>query len=85
VICAIKCAENELEAKCMDETGIDRDTMARLARSLSFIKSPDDPVVTALKQAADVQLHPVAVGNGVEAVDVSAALIRRSGSRPPAP
>ncbi len=37
----------------MDETGIDRDTMARLARSLSFIKSPDDPVVTALKQAAE--------------------------------
>ena len=37
----------------MDETGIDRDTTARLARSLSFIKSPDDPVVTALKQAAE--------------------------------
>ena len=37
----------------MDETGIDRDTMARLARALSFIKSPDDPVVAALRQAAE--------------------------------
>lgn len=37
----------------MDDTGIDRDIMARLARSLSFIKSPDDPVVIALKQAAE--------------------------------
>ncbi len=27
--------------------------LARLARSLSFIKSPDEPVVTALKQAAE--------------------------------
>ena len=37
----------------MDETGIDRRTMARLARSLSFIKSPDDPVVAALQRAAE--------------------------------
>lgn len=37
----------------MDEMGIDRDTMARLARALSFIKSPDDPAVTALAQAAE--------------------------------
>lgn len=37
----------------MDETGIDRDTMGRLARALSFIRSPDDPVVAALRQAAD--------------------------------
>ncbi len=37
----------------MDETGIDRDTMARLARALGFIRSPDDPVVTALRQAAE--------------------------------
>ena len=37
----------------MEEIGIDRDTMARLARSLSFIKNPDDPVVTAMKQAAE--------------------------------
>lgn len=37
----------------MDETGIDRDTMARLARALGFIKSPDDPVVAALRQAAE--------------------------------
>ncbi len=42
----------------MDETGIDRDTMARLARSLSFIKSPDDPVVSALKQAAESGTEP---------------------------
>ena len=39
--------------KRMDETGIERDTMASLAHSLSFIKNPDDPVVIALKQAAE--------------------------------
>ena len=37
----------------MDETGIDRGTMARLASALSFIKSPDDPAVVALRQAAE--------------------------------
>ena len=37
----------------MDETGIDRETMARLARALSFIKSPDEPVVASLRQAAE--------------------------------
>ncbi len=37
----------------MDETGIDRETMGRLARALSFIMSPDEPVVTALRQAAE--------------------------------
>jgi hypothetical protein len=37
----------------MDDTGIDRDTMGRLAGALSFIKSADDPVVAALRKAAD--------------------------------
>jgi hypothetical protein len=37
----------------MDETKIDRETMGRLARALAFIGSPGDPVVVALKQAAD--------------------------------
>ena len=37
----------------MDESGIDRDSLARLARALSFIRSADEPVVTALKQAAE--------------------------------
>jgi hypothetical protein len=50
---SLRSPQTELEIKRMDETGIDRDTMARLARSLSFIKNPDDPVVTALKQAAE--------------------------------
>lgn len=36
----------------MADTGIDRDTMGRLAGALSFIKSPEDPVVIALRQAA---------------------------------
>jgi hypothetical protein len=36
----------------MDETGIDRDTMGRLAGALGFIRSSDDPVVAALRQAA---------------------------------
>ncbi len=36
----------------MDETGIDRATMGRLARALSFIRSPEDPVAAALRQAA---------------------------------
>jgi hypothetical protein len=37
----------------MDETKIDRETMGRLAKALAFIGSPEDPVVVALKQAAD--------------------------------
>ena len=36
----------------MDETGIDRTTMAGLARALAFIRSADDPTVVALRQAA---------------------------------
>lgn len=37
----------------MDETKIDRDTMGRLAKVLAFIGKPDDPVVVALRQAAE--------------------------------
>ena len=37
----------------MDETGIDRETMAGLARALAFIRSADDPTVAALRQAAE--------------------------------
>ncbi len=37
----------------MDETGIDRETMGRLAKVLAFIGSPDDAVVKALRQAAE--------------------------------
>lgn len=37
----------------MDETGIDRETMGRLARALAFIRSADDPTAVALRQAAD--------------------------------
>lgn len=36
----------------MDETKIDRDSMARLASALAFIRSPEDPVVVALRKAA---------------------------------
>ena len=36
----------------MEETKIDRETMGRLAKTLAFIGSPDDPVVVALKHAA---------------------------------
>jgi hypothetical protein len=35
------------------ETKIDRETMGRLAKALAFIGSPDDPVVAALRQAAE--------------------------------
>lgn len=35
----------------MTETGIDRETMGRLAKALAFIRSADDPVVLALRQA----------------------------------
>jgi hypothetical protein len=37
----------------VEESKIDRDTMARLARALAFIRSPDDPVVVALRRAAE--------------------------------
>lgn len=37
----------------MADTGIDRDTMGRLAGALSFIKSAEDPVVAALRKAAE--------------------------------
>jgi len=37
----------------MEETRIDRETMGRLATALAFIGSPDDPVVVALRQAAE--------------------------------
>jgi hypothetical protein len=36
----------------MDETGIDRETMGRLANALAFIRSAEDPVVVALRLAA---------------------------------
>jgi hypothetical protein len=35
------------------ETNIDRQTMGRHANALAFIRSPEDPVVLALRQAAD--------------------------------
>jgi transposase-like protein len=41
----------------MEETKIDRDTMARLARALAFIRSPDDPVVVALRRAAETGIE----------------------------
>jgi hypothetical protein len=37
----------------MEETKIDRETIGRLAKVLSFIGNPDDPVVVALRQAAE--------------------------------
>lgn len=37
----------------MNETGTDRDAMARLARALTFIRSSDNPVVFALRQAPE--------------------------------
>jgi hypothetical protein len=37
----------------MEETRTDRETMGRLAKALAFIGSPDDPVVVALRQAAE--------------------------------
>jgi hypothetical protein len=37
----------------MEEIKIDRETMGRLARALAFIGSPEDPVVIALRQAAE--------------------------------
>jgi len=37
----------------MEETSIDRETMGRLAKVLSFIGSAEDPVVVALRQAAE--------------------------------
>jgi len=37
----------------VEETGIDRETMGRLAKALAFICKPDDPAVLALKRAAE--------------------------------
>jgi hypothetical protein len=37
----------------MEEAKIDRETMGRLAKTLAFIGRPDDPVVIALRQAAE--------------------------------
>ena len=37
----------------MEGIKIDRETMGRLAKALAFIGSPDDPVVVALRQAAE--------------------------------
>lgn len=37
----------------MEETKIDRETMGRLAKALTFIRKPDDPVVIALNLAAE--------------------------------
>jgi hypothetical protein len=35
------------------DTGIDLDTIAKLAKALSFIKGAQDPVTVAMKAAAD--------------------------------
>jgi hypothetical protein len=40
----------------VEETKIDRETMGRLAKALAFIGSPDDPVVLALRLAAETGL-----------------------------
>jgi len=37
----------------MEETKIDRETMGKLAKALAFILKPNDPVVLALKKAAE--------------------------------
>lgn len=37
----------------MEDTKIDRETMGRLAKALSFILKPNDPTVLALKAAAE--------------------------------
>ena len=37
----------------MEDTAIDRETMGRLAGALAFIGAPDDPVVVALRRAAE--------------------------------
>ncbi len=36
----------------MDDTGIDRETMGRLAGTLAFLRGADDPTVAALRLAA---------------------------------
>jgi hypothetical protein len=41
----------------MNDTKIDRETMARLAKTLAFIRSPNDPTVIALKLAAESGLE----------------------------
>ncbi len=40
----------------MTELKIDRETMAKLSKSLAFIISPTDPTVVALKTAAETGL-----------------------------
>jgi hypothetical protein len=47
--------DDECEARKLnlEDTKIDRETMGRLAKVLAFIGKPDDPVVVALKQAAE--------------------------------
>ena len=37
----------------VDETRIDRESIGRLARALSFIKSANDPIAIALRQAVE--------------------------------
>ena len=37
----------------MRDTGIDRETMGRLAKSLNFLLGPDNPTSAALKLAAE--------------------------------
>ncbi|MFO7854460.1 MAG: hypothetical protein R6V44_04435 [Paracoccaceae bacterium] len=37
----------------MDGTSIDRETMGRLGRVLGFIRTAEDPVTVALRQAAE--------------------------------
>ena len=41
----------------MTETKIDCETMGKLANALAFIRKPDDPVVVALKLAAETGLE----------------------------
>ena len=44
---------NQRNRIVMEETKIDRETMAKLARALAFICGPADPVTVALKAAAE--------------------------------
>lgn len=37
----------------MSDTGIDRETMGRLAKSLNFLLGPDNPTSAALKLASE--------------------------------
>jgi hypothetical protein len=40
-----------------EDTKIDRETMGRLAKALAFILKPTDPVVVALKLAAETGME----------------------------